>query len=78
MSICIPGVGLVGVHIGAGQHSEARTSTYLAICSNACSKAVQVLREGGSAADAAEMATKVLEDEGETNAGHGSNLVRDD
>lgn len=70
------GIGFVGVHIGAGQHSEARTPVYLAICSRACNAAVDVLRKGGSALDAATAATVVLEDAGETNAGYGSNLVR--
>jgi len=67
--------GFVGVHIGAGQHSEARTALYLDICSAACQAAIQVLREGGSALDAAEKSTIVLEDAGETNAGYGSNLT---
>jgi len=67
--------GFIGVHIGAGQHSEARTAMYLNICAAACNTGVQVLREGGSALDAAEKATKILEDAGETNAGYGSNLT---
>jgi len=66
--------GFVGVHIGAGQHSEARTATYLAICASACQRAVQVLLDGGTALEAATEATMVLEDAGETNAGYGSNL----
>ncbi len=69
--------GFVGVHIGAGQHSEARTPVYLAICARACAAAVDILRQGGRAVDAAAAATIVLEDAGETNAGYGSNLVRD-
>jgi taspase (threonine aspartase 1) len=67
--------GFVGVHIGAGQHSEARTPLYLSICSQACARAVQALKEGRNALDAATEATKVLEDAGETNAGFGSNLT---
>lgn len=67
--------GFVGVHIGAGQHSEARTPLYLDICRAACKAGVEVLREGGTALDAAEKATIVLEDAGETNAGFGSNLT---
>jgi len=67
--------GFVGVHIGAGQHSEARTRLYLDICAAACQAGVDVLREGGSALDAAERATLILEDAGETNAGYGSNLT---
>jgi len=67
--------GFVGVHIGAGQHSEARTSLYLEICAAACQAGTDVLREGGSAVEAAARATIVLEDAGETNAGYGSNLT---
>ena len=67
--------GFVGVHIGAGQHSEARTSLYLSICAKACQEAIDILKNGGSALDAAVAATKVLEDAGETNAGYGSNLT---
>lgn len=36
-----------------------------------------ILRNGGSALDAAEMAVKVLEDKEITNAGFGSNLTMD-
>lgn len=67
--------GFVGVHIGAGQHSEARTSLYLSICAKACQVAIDILKEGGNALDAAAAATMVLEDAGETNAGYGSNLT---
>jgi len=67
--------GFVGVHIGAGQHSEARTGLYLEICAAACQAGVDVLRAGGSAVEAATKATMVLEDAGETNAGFGSNLT---
>lgn len=70
-----PREGFVGVHIGAGQHSEARTAAYLAICAAACQRAVRALLDGGSALDAATEATIVLEDAGDTNAGYGSNLV---
>lgn len=67
--------GFVGVHIGAGHHSQARTSLYLSICAKACQVAIDMLKEGSSAVDAAEAATMVLEDAGETNAGYGSNLT---
>lgn len=67
--------GFVGVHIGAGQHAESRTKLYLEICADACRVAVDVLRKGGSALDAASQATMVLENAGETNAGYGSNLT---
>lgn len=67
--------GFVGVHIGAGQHSEARTSLYLSICASACQVAIDILKKGGSAMEAATAATMALEDAGETNAGYGSNLT---
>ncbi len=67
--------GFVGVHIGAGQHSEARTPTYLDICAKACQVGIDVLKRGDSALEAACAATMVLEDAGETNAGYGSNLT---
>ena len=69
--------GFVGVHVGAGQHSRARTERYLSICSEACLAAIEILRreEEGCAVDAAIAATAVLEDAGETNAGFGSNLT---
>nr|XP_040570069.1 LOW QUALITY PROTEIN: threonine aspartase 1-like [Lepeophtheirus salmonis] len=67
--------GFVGVHIGAGQHSVARTQVYLDICAKACRVGVEILRKGGSALEAACAATTVLEDAQETNAGLGSNLT---
>jgi len=67
--------GFVGVHIGAGQHSEAKTQIYLSICAEACRVGTEVLRQGGSALEAACSATMVLENAGETNAGFGSNLT---
>ena len=54
---------------------QARTSLYLEICAAACQAGTDVLREGGSAVEAAARATIVLEDAGETNAGYGSNLT---
>jgi len=52
------------------KYAQARTTLYLEICAAACQAAVAVLRSGGSALDAAEHATRVLEDAGETNAGY--------
>lgn len=69
------GLGFIGVHIGAGQHAEARTPKYLSICAEACAKGIEILRKGGNALDAATEATMVLENAGETNAGYGSNLT---
>nr|POF02405.1 putative threonine aspartase [Quercus suber] len=44
---------------------------------SAAKAAMAVLRSGGSATDAAEIAIKVLEDREITNAGYGSNLAID-
>jgi taspase (threonine aspartase 1) len=52
---------------------QARTSLYLEICAAACQAGTDVLREGGTAVEAAARATIVLEDAGETNAGWGFN-----
>ena len=67
--------GFVGVHIGAGQHAESRTELYLKICAEACKVAIEELKKGGDALEAACKATMILEDAGETNAGYGSNLT---
>ena len=45
---------------------QARTGLYLEICAAACQAGVDILRSGGSAAEAATRATMVLEDAGET------------
>ena len=50
-------------------------SVYLTVCAKACQMAIDILKEGGSAIDAAAAATTVLEDAGDTNAGFGSNLT---
>lgn len=44
---------------------------------SAAKAAMAVLRNGGSAVDAVEIAVKVLEDREVTNAGYGSNLAID-
>ena len=54
---------------------QAKTGLYLQICAAACQAAVDVLRSGGGAVEAATRATIVLEDNGDTNAGFGSNLT---
>ena len=54
---------------------QAKTGLYLEICAAACQAAVDVLRSGGGAVEAATQATVVLEDNGDTNAGFGSNLT---
>jgi taspase, threonine aspartase, 1 len=44
---------------------------------SAAQVAMLILRNGGSAVDAVEMAVKILEDREITNAGYGSNLTMD-
>lgn len=65
------------VHAGAGYHSHANEKIHLNACNDAAQLAMLVLRNGGSALDAAEMAVKILEDREITNAGYGSNLAMD-
>ncbi|CAI6249191.1 unnamed protein product [Periconia digitata] len=65
------------VHAGAGYHSRANERIHLDACNDAAQIAMLILRNGGSALDAAEMAVKVLEDKEITNAGFGSNLTMD-
>ncbi|KAF2637971.1 N-terminal nucleophile aminohydrolase [Massarina eburnea CBS 473.64] len=65
------------VHAGAGYHSIANERIHLDACNDAAQIAMLILRNGGSALDAAEMAVKVLEDREITNAGFGSNLAMD-
>jgi taspase (threonine aspartase 1) len=52
-------------------------SDQMLTCISAAQVAMLVLRNGGSALDAAEMAVKILEDREITNAGYGSNLAMD-
>lgn len=50
---------------------------YQEVCKESCVKAVEVLKNGGSALDACEAAIICLEDCSDTNAGFGSNLTWD-
>lgn len=50
---------------------------YQDVCKEACSKGIEVLKNGGSAVDACEAAIIALEDCSYTNAGFGSNLTWD-
>ncbi|KAF9740768.1 threonine aspartase [Paraphaeosphaeria minitans] len=65
------------VHAGAGYHSHANEQIHLEACNDAAQVAMLILRNGGSALDAVEMAVKILEDREITNAGYGSNLAMD-
>ncbi|KAF8469186.1 nucleophile aminohydrolase [Kalaharituber pfeilii] len=67
----------VFVHVGAGYHSKPNEPTHLRACGDACKAAMVLLKNGGSAADAVEMAVRVLEDAEITNSGYGSNLSLD-
>ncbi|SMR58757.1 unnamed protein product [Zymoseptoria tritici ST99CH_1E4] len=62
------------VHAGAGYHSRDNEIHHLQACQDACKAGMAVMRGGGSAVDAVEIAIKVLEDREITNAGYGSNL----
>ncbi|KAF2869687.1 nucleophile aminohydrolase [Massariosphaeria phaeospora] len=65
------------VHAGAGYHSYQNEQIHLQACNDAAQVAMLILRNGGSALDAVEMAVKMLEDREITNAGYGSNLAMD-
>ncbi|KAF2149076.1 N-terminal nucleophile aminohydrolase [Myriangium duriaei CBS 260.36] len=70
-------VACIFVHAGAGYHSEQNEHIHLAACNDAAAAGLQVLRNGGIAADAVEVAIRILEDREITNAGYGSNLALD-
>ncbi|RPA86772.1 N-terminal nucleophile aminohydrolase [Ascobolus immersus RN42] len=70
----VPDTRAIFVHAGAGYHSQLNEPVHLKACADACKAAMALLRNGGSATDAVEMAIKVLEDNEITNAGFGSNL----
>ncbi|KKY17966.1 putative asparaginase family protein [Phaeomoniella chlamydospora] len=65
------------VHAGAGFHSYSNEKVHLATCQDACKVAMTVLKNGGDALDAVELAIKVMEDREITNSGYGSNLSMD-
>ncbi|KAH0287474.1 N-terminal nucleophile aminohydrolase [Aureobasidium namibiae CBS 147.97] len=65
------------VHAGAGYHSLQNEKIHLQACNDAAKAAMMILRTGGTALDAVEIAIKVLEDREITNAGYGSNLAVD-
>jgi taspase, threonine aspartase, 1 len=79
------------LHAGAGFHSVQNELQHLTACKeyvvpfyfkaesknpfSACEAAMAMLRAGGSAMDAVEVAIRALEDREITNAGYGSNLT---
>ncbi|KAF2131335.1 N-terminal nucleophile aminohydrolase [Dothidotthia symphoricarpi CBS 119687] len=65
------------VHAGAGYHSHQNERIHLEACNDAAQIAMLILRNGGSAMEAVEVAIKTLEDREITNAGYGSNLAMD-
>ncbi|KAG8630092.1 hypothetical protein KVT40_001711 [Elsinoe batatas] len=70
-------VPCIFVHAGAGYHSEQNEHIHLSACNDAAAAAMAILKNGGVAVDAVEMAIRVLEDREITNAGYGSNLALD-
>ncbi|KAF8445531.1 nucleophile aminohydrolase [Terfezia claveryi] len=77
MPSCEEDYSAVFVHAGAGYHSKPNEPVHLKACGDACKAAMVLLKNGGSAADAVEMAVRVLEDAEITNSGYGSNLSLD-
>lgn len=69
------GISAIFVHVGAGYHGHGNERAHLQVCENACKAAMGILKSGGSALDAVEMAIIVMEDDEITNAGYGSNLT---
>ncbi|XP_034107926.1 threonine aspartase 1 [Drosophila albomicans] len=67
--------GFIAVHTGAGNCIDE--SKYQRVIKEACMRATEILRNGGSAVDACEAAIMRLENCGNTNAGFGSNLCLD-
>ncbi|OJJ50904.1 hypothetical protein ASPZODRAFT_55003 [Penicilliopsis zonata CBS 506.65] len=68
-------VATIFVHAGAGYHSFQNERIHLEACENAARVAMALLRNGGTAVDAVEIAIMLLEDTEITNAGYGSNLT---
>lgn len=65
------------VHAGAGYHSYQNEKLHLSAVNDAAKVGMAVLKNGGDATDAVEMAIRLLEDREITNAGYGSNLTMD-
>ncbi len=65
------------IHAGAGFHSHQNEKIHLTAVNDAAKVGMAVLKNGGGATDAVEMAIRLLEDKEITNAGYGSNLTMD-
>ncbi|KIY04177.1 uncharacterized protein Z520_00869 [Fonsecaea multimorphosa CBS 102226] len=65
------------IHAGAGFHSLQNEKSHLLAVNDAARVAMAVLKNGGDAIEAVEMAIRLLEDKEITNAGYGSNLTID-
>ncbi|MCE7946022.1 MAG: asparaginase [Chloroflexi bacterium CFX4] len=65
------------VHGGAGLVAGEHHAAVMATCSAAVASGIAHLREGGTALNAVEIATRILEDDPLFNAGYGSVLNRD-
>ncbi|PYH44515.1 threonine aspartase 1 [Aspergillus saccharolyticus JOP 1030-1] len=71
------GVATIYVHAGAGFHSVVNEHLHLQACEKAARSGMAILRNGGTAVEAVEMAIMFLEDAEITNSGYGSNLTID-
>ncbi|RAL14023.1 threonine aspartase 1 [Aspergillus homomorphus CBS 101889] len=71
------GVATIYIHAGAGFHSVHNEHLHLKACEDAAKAGMAILRNGGTAVQAVEMAIITLEDKEITNAGFGSNLTID-
>ncbi|KAJ9496525.1 hypothetical protein H2202_007896 [Exophiala xenobiotica] len=65
------------IHAGAGYHSRQNEKIHLTAVNDAAKVGMAILKNGGDATDAVEMAIRLLEDKEVTNAGYGSNLTMD-
>lgn len=65
------------VHGGAADVPQANRARHEAGCRAAAERAAEVLRDGGSAMQAVELAVRILEDDPSYNAGTGASLTRD-
>src|ERR1700761_1543219 len=63
------------IHAGAGFHSHQNEKMHLTAVNDAAKVGMAILKNGGKATDAVEMAIRLLEDKEITNAGYGSNLT---